>query len=204
MQQCGCGLDSCPWSVTFLWKNTSHENKFCVWPCFAANDWTPCKTTKLFVLEFFRKMTNIHVPNLRMTSKRIALSAENLMCCFLRVSLCDWNFGSITHPFHLSNSVSCCLIYETHLWMSSNRSSFMPHIYFINFAITSAAAAGRDRAHKKSPKRLKDLIFGELDGQFGRDHEKLTKRLLFLSIFCAQIPRPAATGRKKKKYGQNT
>ena len=65
--------------------------------------------------------------------------------------------------------------------------------------MTSAAAAGRDRAHKKSSKHLKNLILIELGGQFGGDHEKLTKHLLLLSFCCAQIPRPSATMRTKNR-----
>ena len=53
--------------------------------------------------------------------------------------------------------------------------------------MTSAAAAGRDRPRKKSSKHLKDLIFIELGGQFGGDHEKLTKHLLFLSFFVLKF-----------------
>ena len=68
--------------------------------------------------------------------------------------------------------------------------------------LSSKSATERDRAHKKSSKHLKDLTFIELGGQFGGNHEKLTKHLLFLSFFCAQIPRPAATVRTKNR--QNT
>ena len=77
------------------------------------------------------------------------------------------------------------------------------------FFLRSNSATGRDRAHKKSPKRLKDLIFIELGGQFGGDHEKLTKHLLFLSFFVLRFrDRPRPTDQKnrqntKMKWTQN-